>query len=124
MIIAVVCSPCYVPQQKNDSKLMYQHYPKVPLPTAGGSVKRSRLTPESTDQSQRYNTKAMENLHSKSSHHKETLDLFPIHPTGILQSRNGIDDERETKNPNSSSDENLGNDDDDGHPYFDFFCGN
>ncbi|KAL8538637.1 hypothetical protein ACS0TY_000599 [Phlomoides rotata] len=117
----VVCGPCYVPQQKNDAKLIYQHYPKVQLPNAGGSIKRSRLTAESADQSQRYNTKSTGFNFSKSTHHQETLDLFPIHPTGILQSRNGIDDEREIKNPNSR-DENQGKDD--GHPYFDFFCGN
>lgn len=75
---------------------------------------------------------------SSSSHHLETLDLFPIHPTGILKSRTDEeedgdkDDLREIKNPNlnfcadhpsilstSTDKERYGD-----HPFFDFFCGN
>ncbi|KAI3458964.1 hypothetical protein Pfo_015627 [Paulownia fortunei] len=143
----VVCSPCYMPPPKNDPGF-YQQYPKVPLPAAAGGFKRSRLIPESIDT--RYN-KSMHDPRSKneeylqfisstkqhSSHHQETLDLFPIHPTGLLQARNGTENENKNStsaNTPSSSDndccifgnyEGAGkNGTDDDHPFFDFFCGN
>lgn len=140
--LAVVCSPCYIPPQKNDQVFYHQH-PKVQLPTASGSFKRSRITPESVDTSKqqqqptRYNT----NLHSFSTprnssiHHQETLDLFPIHPTGILHhsTNNGTldldldHDHSQIKNPSFAAKnppKERDGSSDDGHPFFDFFCGN
>ncbi|KAL0298761.1 UNVERIFIED_CONTAM: WUSCHEL-related homeobox 2 [Sesamum radiatum] len=143
----VVCSPCYIPGGKNDLGF-YQQYPKVPLPAAGASTKRSKLIPESNTSidknNQRYN-KPMRHLRNKndhdqfissSSHHQETLELFPIHPTGILQSRTGNESENNMistsahNTPTSSSEDNIygstdhDHDHDHGHPFFDFFCGN
>ncbi|KAK4385949.1 WUSCHEL-related homeobox 2 [Sesamum angolense] len=120
--------------------------PKVPLPAAGASTKRSKLIPESNTSidknHQRYN-KPMHHLRNKndndqfissSSHHQETLELFPIHPTGILQSRTGNESENNmistsaNNTPTSSSEDNnygsTDHDHDHGHPFFDFFCGN
>ncbi|KAK4383550.1 WUSCHEL-related homeobox 5 [Sesamum angolense] len=101
--------PCYIPGGKNDLGF-YQQYPKVPLPAAGASNKRSKLIPESNTSidknNQRYN-KPMHHPRSKndhdqfissSSHLQETLELFPIHPTGILQSRTGNESEPAIKN--------------------------
>ncbi|XP_057798933.1 WUSCHEL-related homeobox 2-like isoform X1 [Salvia miltiorrhiza] len=108
----VICSPCYIPPPK-----------KVQLPTALGSVKRCRTIPQSIDSShltltQRYNTtESREHLNS-SSHDQETLDLFPIHPTGILQSTSNHDQ----KNPSFCADKLSTSSDD--HPFFDFFRGN
>lgn len=83
---------------------------------------------------QRYNTKSMDWISSSSHHHhQETLDLFPIHPTGILKSTThddddggDDDDEREIKNPNFSAANVTDRErcDDHDHPFFDFFCGN
>ncbi|KAK4430933.1 WUSCHEL-related homeobox 2 [Sesamum alatum] len=138
----VVCSPCYIPGAKNDVGF-YQQYPKVPLPAAGASTKRSKLIQENntnidTNNYQRYN-KAMHHPRSKndhdqfissSSHPQETLDLFPIHPTGILQSRTGNESDNNIST-SSSEDNNYGSTDhdhdqchDQDHPFFDFFCGN
>ncbi|KAL0314987.1 UNVERIFIED_CONTAM: hypothetical protein Scaly_2899900, partial [Sesamum calycinum] len=139
--------PCYIPGGKNDLGF-YQQYPKVPLPAAGASTKRSKLIPESNTSidknNQRYN-KPMRHLRNKndhdqfissSSHHQETLELFPIHPTGILQSRTGNESENNMistsahNTPTSSSEDNIygstdhDHDHDHGHPFFDFFCGN
>lgn len=121
----MICSPCYIPPPKNDA-VFYQQHPKVQLPTASGGFKRSRTIPQqSIDSShptltQRYNTKSTEHL----SHDQETLDLFPIHPTGILQSRSN-DSAHEIKNPSFSAHHSsmLSTSTDD-HPFFDFFCGN
>ncbi|KAL7148586.1 hypothetical protein ABFS83_06G188600 [Erythranthe nasuta] len=122
----VGCSPCYMATPKNEGQL-YHHYPKVlPIP-AGNYSKRPILIPESTSQSQRYN-KPMHDPRTKNqeehNHHQETLDLFPIHPTGILQSRTGIETDSNPC-PSSSSDQNdgLNNDTNIQYPFFDFFCG-
>lgn len=142
--IAVGCGPCYMPPPKNEQAL-YQQYPKVPLPAAGG-FKRSIPIPEST--CQRYN-KPMHDpritrsdhdcdlqskKHSSHHHHQETLDLFPIHPTGILKSRNenGDKDSCISANDTPSCSEDIdcsiyGDHGENGkgdQPFFDFFCGN
>ncbi|KAL0299973.1 UNVERIFIED_CONTAM: WUSCHEL-related homeobox 5 [Sesamum calycinum] len=92
------------PQSPVGSSLGVRH----PVNWASGPVRiwanistRSKLIPESNTSidknNQRYN-KPMHHPRSKnnhdqfissSSHHQETLELFPIHPTGILQSRTG-----------------------------------
>ncbi|KAK6136184.1 hypothetical protein DH2020_030075 [Rehmannia glutinosa] len=114
----VVCSPCYIP--KSDPGY-YQQYPKVPLPTAAGVNFMKRSTIET-----RYN-KSMQDSRSN-HHHQETLDLFPIHPTGILQAAKNEIEIESIKNkskssssattPTSSENENYD------HPFFDFFCKN
>ncbi|KAG8380518.1 hypothetical protein BUALT_Bualt06G0024000 [Buddleja alternifolia] len=146
----VVCRPCYIPQAKNDLGLYHQQYPKVPLPTAGGFKRRQNIENNKHPTSSQMYNKTMHDhpiskneelqLHS-SDHHQETLDLFPIHPTGILQAKNGFHDQNENMmNSTPSSSENecsiFGNyyDDEgaglninygtDEHPFFDFFCGN
>lgn len=60
---------------------------------------------------------------------QETLDLFPIHPTGILQAKTGISTNEENSSPSTSSsfenDPILGNQGgNSGQKFFDFFCGN
>ncbi|KAH6760390.1 hypothetical protein C2S52_009139 [Perilla frutescens var. hirtella] len=136
----VVCSPCYISPPRNDHAVFYQQHPKVPLPTASGSLKRSRLIPEmsindSSKQQQQQPTiqKYNNNLHciytarNSSSHHQETLDLFPIHPTGILESSRNIDeaghDQNEIKNPSFCAEKER-DANNDSHPFFDFFGGN
>ncbi|XP_042027276.1 WUSCHEL-related homeobox 2-like [Salvia splendens] len=110
----VICSPCYLPTSKNDA-MYYQQHPKVQLPTASGGFKRSRTSTDS---------QSMEHI-SCSSHDQETLDLFPIHPSGILQSRSHDNDQNEFKNPSFSADNSpkLSTSSDD-QPFFNFFSGN
>ncbi|GFP95969.1 wuschel-related homeobox 2 [Phtheirospermum japonicum] len=132
-IFAVVCSPYYnLPPPKNIDPGFYQQYPKVPLPTAagGGNFKRD----QSINDQAMYN-KSMQ----QSSNHQETLDLFPIHPTGvksrIIESESTENENIESKklisaNTSSSSEndndcsifgnEKAGKD----YHFFDFFCKN
>ena len=111
---AVICSPCYIPTPKSDA-MYYQQHPKVQPSTASGGFKRSRTSTDS---------QSMEHV-SCSSHDQETLDLFPIHPTGILQSRSHDNDENEFKNHSFSADNSpkLSTSSDD-QPFFNFFSGN
>ncbi|KAL3649705.1 Homeodomain [Castilleja foliolosa] len=125
----VVYGPCYnmPPPKTIDPGL----YPKVQVPTAAGNnFKRCRLLDDQTT----YN-KAMQ----RNNHHQETLDLFPIHPTGVLkEDKNGIFTENENIESNkfisantSSSSENDNDCSIFGsekagkvHHFFDFFCKN
>ncbi|KAL1532162.1 WUSCHEL-related homeobox [Salvia divinorum] len=124
----VVYSPCYIPPQKNDP-VSYHHQHKVQLPTASGGFKRCRTIPQTTD-SNHSSHPALTQMHDDSqstehlsccSHDQETLDLFPIHPTGFMKPR--IDnDHNEFKNPSfcddSSSMLSISAYD---RPFFDFF---
>ncbi|KZV41282.1 WUSCHEL-related homeobox 2-like [Dorcoceras hygrometricum] len=134
----VVCGPCYnIPQPQFEAGFLPQR-PKV-------SGSKSRLTsqpfhhhyPRSRNEDYLYPISTPKNLRANN---QETLDLFPIHPTGILQSKNGngIDNGTASSTPSTSSEndqcstveEENGNrhgyhhDQDLDHPFFDFFCGN
>ncbi|KAL6552781.1 Homeodomain [Orobanche hederae] len=85
---------------------LYQQYPKVPLSTAApaGCYKRSRVlipSDQTVDQT-RYNRIMYD---SRRQNHQETLDLFPTHPTGILQakSENNIVMENKKFNTNTNN---------------------
>ncbi|PIM99022.1 hypothetical protein CDL12_17144 [Handroanthus impetiginosus] len=140
----VICSPCCITPPRNDPLgLIYQQqqYPKVPLPSMG-AFKRTKLIQESTITDTRYNKSMHDDQYSRRKNpHQETLDLFPIHPTGLLlESRNGniennnydqnIAEQNKKKNPNFCSDQNIyycstsPSCSDEDQPFFDFFCGN
>lgn len=125
-IFEVFCSPCYIPPQKNDP-LFYHNQHKVQLPTASGDFKRCTPIPETTYSchptltDQRHDSQSTEHL----SHDLETLDLFPIHPTGILKPRRD-NEQNEFKNPSFCDDSSslmlsISAYD---RPFFDFFGGN
>ncbi|KAL6494243.1 Homeodomain [Orobanche gracilis] len=124
---------------------LYQQYPKVPLSTAApaGCFKRSRvlIPADQTIDQTRYNRTMYDSRRQNHHHHQETLDLFPIHPTGILQTKsenNIVMENKKVNNKNNyysgktlSSSENdndcsifcnekAGKD----HHFFDFFCKN
>ncbi|XP_047965662.1 WUSCHEL-related homeobox 2-like [Salvia hispanica] len=119
----VVCSPCYIPPQKNDP-VFYHNQHRVQLPTASGDFKRCTPIPQTTYSchptltDQRHDSQSTEHL----SHDQETLDLFPIHPTGILKPRSD-NEHNEFKNPSFCDDSSSlmlsisGYD----RPFFDFF---
>ncbi|CAA0841096.1 WUSCHEL-related homeobox 2 [Striga hermonthica] len=98
----------------------YQQYPNVQLSTAAGDLKGGR-----------YNRL----MHGSCQNHvgKETLDLFPLHPTGILQANKSgvIESEGSSGNEKknnfaaaaaaaSSQNDNYKK----AHHFFDFFCKN
>ncbi|XP_051119868.1 WUSCHEL-related homeobox 7-like [Andrographis paniculata] len=106
----------------NDHSLYHHHQlPEVQLPPA---------------QPQRYNQSKQGEYINRHPHHQETLDLFPIHPTGFLQRNSSNHDDQnnedEDENPNSAAatSTSSGNTTDHhhhhhhNHAFFDFFCRN
>lgn len=83
--------------------MYHQQHAKVQLPAAGGCFKRRLISPESAA-SQRYNHM----MHGNKCE-QETLELFPMHPTGILQAKN------EGKKEAGKNHEDQ--------PFYDFFSG-
>lgn len=61
-------------------------------------------------------------ISNKKWSNQETLDLFPVHPTGILQAKTRSPNSAENSTPSSPipSENNCIF----GHPFFEFFCGN
>ncbi|KAL2548862.1 WUSCHEL-related homeobox 2 [Forsythia ovata] len=129
----VVCSPCYIQPPPQADLGLYQQYSKMPL---DGGFKR-RLIPENRHPAcQKYNrmmhprsniNQELEFLSCTKDKTKETLDLFPIHPTGILQAKTGISTNDENSTPITSSENDciFGNQGGNcGHDFFDFFSGN
>ncbi|CAK9137862.1 unnamed protein product [Ilex paraguariensis] len=97
----VVCGPYYIPQSDLG---FYPQYPNPKLPLPGGIRRRPR--PETVDKTKQcgggtgyepanqglnimmrtdYNEEFIKNTNKYCG--QETLDLFPLHPTGILQER-------------------------------------
>ncbi|CAL5352971.1 unnamed protein product [Camellia sinensis] len=138
----VVCSPpYYLPQNELG---FYPHYPKVLLP---GGIKRKPARPDTVENMKTsgggvgiesaplsYNTTDHDGLitgDNNSNSKQETLPLFPLEPTGILQARTTSSSlasttaENSTATPSSSSDttgiEEGGFGD---QPFIDFFSGN
>ncbi|XP_073291105.1 uncharacterized protein [Primulina huaijiensis] len=142
----VICGPCYIPPPQNESGFLPQ-CPKVAVPTSAG-MKRRLSNPTSQpfhhprSRNEDYYLYPISTPKNSKTHNQETLDLFPVHPTGILQFKNGngIDNVTASSTPSSSENEcsvNLGTDEeenanrhgyhhdhDQDHPFFDFFCGN
>ncbi|GER50863.1 WUSCHEL related homeobox 2 [Striga asiatica] len=109
-----LCSPWYT-SAKSIEPGFYQQYPNVQLSTAAGNLK-----------GERYNRL----MHGSQNVGKETLDLFPLHPTGILQAKSGViesegsigNEKNKFATTTSSKNDNkkAGN----AHHFFDFFCRN
>ncbi|CAI9772997.1 unnamed protein product [Fraxinus pennsylvanica] len=135
---SVVCSPCYIQPPPQADIGLYQHYSKLPL---HGGFKR-RLIPENDDRNKHiacpeYNrivhpriiNQELEFMSCEEDSTQQTLDLFPIHPTGVLQAKTGISTNEENSSPRTSSssekDRILGNQGGNcGQNFFDFFRGN
>ncbi|KAL3530733.1 hypothetical protein ACH5RR_010055 [Cinchona calisaya] len=135
----VICSPFYMPYP--EMGLTHQQQPKVLLPR---NFKRRPTLPEKLEKSKLCGSRALYDQANREyistlinpcgKANQETLDLFPLHPTGNLQSRST---EAEIALANSTSNiipstssafKTIGNDQGEGasngHPFFDFFCGN
>ncbi|XP_073120040.1 uncharacterized protein [Henckelia pumila] len=116
---------CYnIPTPKNEAAGFLPLCPKVAVqyPTSAGFKRRLSNHPTSTFQPFHHPPK------SSRTHDQETLDLFPIHPTGILGSK--TDNGTRSSSENEYCSANLGADEvenanhHDHRPFFDFFCGN
>ncbi|OIT02317.1 wuschel-related homeobox 2 [Nicotiana attenuata] len=86
----VVCGPYYTPQNNLG---FYQQYP-VPsliLPGPGGFKRRATCDAavyiNATYSQENSNNMAHLSPNAKQFNHQETLNLFPLHPTGILQEK-------------------------------------
>ncbi|CAI9754550.1 unnamed protein product [Fraxinus pennsylvanica] len=121
----VVCSPYYVQPPQSDLGF-YSQYSKVPVPLPGGF--NTRIIPENIGKNKdkvihpRSRNEEFDVISNKKWSNQETLDLFPVHPTGILQAKTGSPNSAENSTPSSpsSSENNCIF----GHPFFDFLCGN
>ncbi|GER28839.1 transcription factor [Striga asiatica] len=110
-----LCSPWYT-SAKSIEPGFYQHYPNVQLSTAAGNLK-----------GERYNRL----MHGSQNVGKETLDLFPLHPTGILQAKSGviesegsIGNDKKNKFATTTASQNDNKKAGNAHHFFDFFCRN
>ncbi|CAI9759752.1 unnamed protein product [Fraxinus pennsylvanica] len=130
--------PCFIQPPPHVDLELYQQYSKIPL---HGGFER-RLIPENNDRNkhpacQKYNrfmhprsiNQELKYQSCAKDNTQETLDLFPIHPTGVLQAKNGISTNAENSTPSTlSSSENdciSGNQGGNcGQNFFAFFCGN
>lgn len=90
-ILSVLYGQCYIPQSDIG---FYTHYPKMLAPSATVTKRRSPRTTK-TKPSASAGTLAGGNINpikskivnGKNDINQETLDLFPLHPTGILQQK-------------------------------------
>lgn len=122
VLISVVCSPYFLPVQ-SDIGFHQQHIPKVPL--SGGIRRRPRTQKMDKAMCQGVTNRAMSNPINQ-----ETLALFPLHPTGILQGKEDdqnpcvFADQTSTSptTPSSSSEIEDQSPAGDQH-FYNFFCG-
>jgi len=122
ILFSVICSPYYLPQSDRGFYPQY-HNPKVLLP---GGIRRRPKT-EKREKSRAfddagYNTALQEYDTLLPINSQETLPLFPLHPTGILQGETGKSSigssaNNSTKNPSFSEVEEGSGD----QLFFDFF---
>ncbi|GFS37355.1 WUSCHEL related homeobox 4 [Actinidia rufa] len=123
-LFPVVCGPYYLPQSSE-----YRFYPQYPNKVLlQGGVKRiprpNRIETTRPCSGAGY-ASAHNNITTKYSK-QETLSLFPLEPTGILQAKTTMTSPSISTNPSSSSEtttaiDELGSSD---QPFFDFFSGN
>lgn len=84
----VVCSPYYTAQNNLG---FYQQYPAVPsmiIPGPGGFKRRATCNQETLNLCEQNNSPNA----NKEFITQETLNLFPLHPTGVLQEKTTIAD--------------------------------
>ncbi|KAL2482329.1 WUSCHEL-related homeobox 2 [Forsythia ovata] len=120
----VVCSPYYVQPPQSDLGF-YSQYPKLAVaPLQPGGFK-TRIIPKNIGKNKdkfmnpRSRNEELDVISNKKLTNQETLDLFPLHPTGILQAKTGTlnSAENSTHSSPSSSENNCNF----GSPFFDFF---
>ncbi|XP_031287505.1 WUSCHEL-related homeobox 2-like [Pistacia vera] len=129
---ANVCGPYYLPRSEIG---FYPQCPKVLLPVPGGAKRRPKV------EEQKENTRVlggslydpeqydycvmmqMKNINEGGiDNNQETLPLFPLHPTGILQGRTSTTPS--IGSTSSSSETNTAIEDGScDQPFFDFFSG-
>ncbi|XP_076892329.1 uncharacterized protein LOC143544036 [Bidens hawaiensis] len=86
----VLYGQCYIPQRDIG---FYTQYPKMLVPSATTTKRRSPRTAKTKLPAVSGTVASGNNLikskmvNSKNYSHQETLDLFPLHPTGILQQK-------------------------------------
>ncbi|XP_076928359.1 uncharacterized protein LOC143617829 [Bidens hawaiensis] len=86
----VLYGQCYIPQRDIG---FYTQYPKMLVPNATTTKRRSlrttktKLPAGSGTVTSGNNLTKTKMVNSKNYSHQETLDLFPLHPTGILQKK-------------------------------------
>ncbi|KAL2465103.1 WUSCHEL-related homeobox 2 [Abeliophyllum distichum] len=110
----VVCSPYYVQPPQSDLGF-YSQYPKMAVaPLQPGGFKTS-IIPKNKDRimNPRSRIEEFDVISNKKLSNQETLDLFPLHPTGILQAKTGTINSAE----NSTSDNHCNF----GSHFYDFF---
>ncbi|KAI3489980.1 hypothetical protein L1887_45895 [Cichorium endivia] len=84
----VVYGQCYIPQSNHPG-----FYPKVLIPSATTIKRRSsrtakpKLSASAATLAGGNNPIKRNTINGKTYSHQETLDLFPLHPTGILQQK-------------------------------------
>lgn len=119
LIHAVVCSPYYPAESELG---FYSHYPKVLQP---GLIKK-RPKPDTVLEKIQTSQVLINDIDDSNCFKQETLSLFPLEPTGVLQTRSSSPSSSlastsaviSTTAPSSSSAING-----DHQPYFDFFSG-
>lgn len=135
----VVCSPYYTGQSNLG---FYQQYPAVPgmiIPGPGGFKRRTTCNQETLNLCQENNSPNA----NKEFINQETLNLFPLHPTGVLQEKTTSSSSSSTSAPhdqqsnittttcpsnsveaNCFTDLGIGAADQRPHPVFNFLCRN
>ncbi|KAK9057617.1 hypothetical protein SSX86_022453 [Deinandra increscens subsp. villosa] len=94
----VLYGQCYMPQSDIG---FYTHYPRMLPPSATTTKRRSPKTTKIRSSAGAGNLAGgnnpvkskMVNGKNNYSHHQETLDLFPLHPTGILRQKEATEND-------------------------------
>lgn len=77
-----MCAPYYIPQAQGEIGFYHPH-PKVLVPVGFRRSPSEKVVPTGMHQMQQ----RISDCSNSHFSHQETLDLFPLHPTGILEGK-------------------------------------